>query len=270
MTPDNTEPPKPDTPNGPAGTPPSDGQKEVEELLEMFRQQVARDRPLLPSGCLVPIGCLTGLLAVCSIAVPFLLIFLLFFGLLWLLVRQLAVSKKEREVARKLAERTDVRLAGPLIQVLSWPEDELHVAARYALFRILPRMRASDARLLNAEHRRVLHRVLRSADYAFIEVILKALEQVGDETSIPSVERLANRRAWWPDDRRIRDAARECLPALKARLEGAGHTLLRPTGAADEPAETLLRSVRNTNHRPEDELLRPPQEELPDTGEPKG
>src|SRR2546423_15658163 len=117
-------------------------QKAVDEVLELFRKEVARDTPLLPSGCLIAIAILTGLLTVCSVGSPLFFVFLLSGGLMWLLVRQLAATKKDKEVAKRLAVHSDVRMVGPLLGILAWPEHDVQAAARQALFHILPRLKA--------------------------------------------------------------------------------------------------------------------------------
>jgi hypothetical protein len=112
--------------------------------------------------------------------------------------------------------------------------------------------------------------------------VLKALEQVGDETALGPVRRLAalsparieeNIRcyrqadvsslrgsAFWEDVKRVRQAAVECLEALEVRLESReqAQTLLRASDSTHvDPSGTLLRPAVGGNETASEELLRP-------------
>jgi len=83
----------------------------------------------------------------------------------------------------------------------------------------------------------------------------QALEQVGDETSLPTVEKLFETT----DNDRVLKAAEACLPFLQQRAVLGKHTLLRaashntadlllPAHGAAEPApDMLLRAVSEGN-----------------------
>ncbi len=98
---------------------------------------------------------------------------------------------------------------------------------------------------------------------------LKRLEEIGDETVIDPVQRLAAHplrfvsvraplrtvQEYRQDAQRIREAAQSCLDSLRARSDVQQRTLLRSAAAA--PSDTLLRPVQASpgDTRPE-ELLR--------------
>lgn len=128
---------------------------------------------------------------------------------------------------------------GPLIDVLAtrtsigfFPGRKIKVA----LIRLLPRLQSTDANLLVPRQRSALNRFLRHDDSgrnpfynADLSVaILRALEQVGDETALPDVRNLAKSAK----DARVRSAAQECLPFLQQLVDHPHleNTLLRASG----------------------------------------
>ena len=133
-----------------------------------------------------------------------------------------------------------------------------------SLSSLLPRLQASDAKnllprhisILNNEltHRRTLKWKPRvGTDH--ILTVLKALEQVGDETSLTAVEKLVH----ITKSEKVREAAEACLPFLQQRAVLGKHTLLRAAshntadlllpahGAAEPKSDTLLRAVSEGN-----------------------
>ena len=95
------------------------------------------------------------------------------------------------EAVKQIAVLDDIRAVGPLADALELDAKSIRTVARKALTRLLPRLQASDAHLLNADQRASLHRALKSKDEEFVIAALKAYEQVGDEKALPYVERLA-------------------------------------------------------------------------------
>jgi len=114
-----------------------------------------------------------------------------------------------------------------------------------ALTRLLPRMKAADTQLLSTSQRALLYQTLRLANARrhaeFLEALLRALEQVGDTTAIPYVKALAESEPYSLRQRRVVDAAKECLPYLEgcARQNRDSQVLLRAT--AGEVDASLLR-----------------------------
>ena len=85
--------------------------------------------------------------------------------------------------------------------------------------------------------------MLRGNSEDLILAVLKAFERVGDASALPSVERLATALGKTSAERRIREAALECLPFLRWRIEQmhATQTLLRSANPPDTPPAVLLR-----------------------------
>lgn len=269
----------PEEPSAPTG-PPQPAQdtgtvQDVEGLLESLRRESANRKPWIQSGCLYPIGCsliLVSAVAGCAASFAESNLWILFgalflSGSVTLALNRLSVSERQRQILHKLRLLDDLRVIGPLIDALRWPEPEMRTGIEFTLARLLPRLKASDRNLLSDLQILTLGRALRnwvpawpmsssSDTAAFVLSTLRTLEQIGGEESLPYVERLAKRRARSPWQRQIQDAARECLPALRHRLEVAGTTLVRP---ADSPAgaEALLRPAGSGERSDSDQLLRP-------------
>ena len=105
-----------------------------------------------------------------------------------------------------------------------------------ALVRLLPTVEESDSELLTGEHRESFNRLLSArlpVDYLsgalvapeYLVSILQALSRIGDSSSLPAVERLANS----PGSSKVKDAARACLRLLRRRSAELGDALLRPS-----------------------------------------
>lgn len=155
-----------------------------------------------------------------------------------------AASKKQTEATKRLAQFDDVRAVGPLVDALGFQDKDTRNVAGEALVRLLPRLQASDASLLNVEQRRLLTRALDGKNQPLSLAILKALEQVGDEQSLPTVERLA--KGLGPSA--LQQAARNCLPTLTMRVEHlrASAELLRAADGNMTPQGVLLRPAAAT------------------------
>lgn len=177
-------------------------------------------------------------------------------------LNRLVLSGRHRELARKLAVYKRLQFVGTFVEMLDWPDREIQRIARETLTDLLPQMRASDTRLLNAAHWRCLYRQLNvemaKRHGPFLKAILKALEQVGDETAVPYVERLASSPGITRARREVRDAARECLPALYSRSEQvhASQTLLRASVQEEDRAAMLLRPTSEAVTTDPEQLLR--------------
>ena len=178
------------------------------------------------------------------------------------LYRATLTSKHVRDV-RALARTEDIGKVGALADILEWPDPHLcHIAAD-ALARLLPRLKASDAHLLNARQRISIYRMLDTAHAKtytqFLESVLLALQQIGDLEAIPYVERLASTPLTnsMREDR-VKKAAQACLPFLKtvAAQNQAHQTLLRASALDDHDSEDLLRPTPNEAPLNQTQLLR--------------
>jgi hypothetical protein len=189
----------------------------------------------------------------------------LIFGVFTLLSTQLyrlTLTEKHRMLAKKLAKLNDVRCIDRLTEALEWPDPNIRQYAIAALTRLLQRVRATDNVLRTPRQRGNLHRMLTPANAnrheKFMLAILKALEQVGDDTSVPPVKQLAEALATSPAQRRVCTAARECLPALQLRAANhqSSHTLLRASSATSTAVEMLVRPANGAMITEQEQLLR--------------
>lgn len=145
-------------------------------------------------------------------------------------------DKKRLETTRRLAEGDDVRAVGPLAEALFDGDKAVREIAERGLIRLLPRLKESDAHVLNEEQNRRLRRALDGSNEDLAIAVLRALEFVGDSNALWDVLKLRSRtRA-----ERVRDAAKECLPYLEARVPQ--DSLLRSSEAPSVPADALIRS----------------------------
>ena len=166
-----------------------------------------------------------------------------------------------------LTESGNVSAIPTLIDAITLNASQKYrVRVTRALAALLPRLKASDANLLTSRHRYTLNLMLgscfqphlRGIDEEFTLAILKAYEQVGDAKAVPVVEKIANHNPRNAGQRRIQQAAEECLPLLRANLGevASTQTLLRAsTRQADAPA-MLLRPAAAASLTPPAELLR--------------
>ncbi len=162
-----------------------------------------------------------------------------------------------------------VKAIGPLIETFDINISGAQSKQRHkALTPLLYKLKASDACLLTPSQYRALHRALE-VEYQTLHgtqegldlklAMLKALEQVGNESFISIVERLANRKSLTKRQRMIQAAAQECLPYLKLNAGSvtAQRTLLRASTMNDSSTASLLRPAGYAPDAPVDQLLRP-------------
>ncbi len=149
--------------------------------------------------------------------------------------------RAHRNMATLLAQLEDPRFVGPALLMMANQQEDLNVvrSALLALQRLLPRVRADHADLFTAAHQKAMATLLGLSDPTLNLLVLQALEQVGDESTIPAVEKLTYRR-----HRQVQAAAQQCLLYLRTRADQRrqAQTLLRPSGFEAAP-ETLLRPV---------------------------
>ena len=180
-----------------------------------------------------------------------------------------ASSKSYKSAASELSTIEERRAVGPLAECLDIEEKTVRIQVEKALIRLLPRLQASDAALLDLEPRACLNKALQGKNEELMVAILRAYEQVGDETALPYVEALARKvpessntaqnagfkeaslqvlrepRAALSLTGNVAEAAQACLPALRLRVEQqrASQTLLRGSSAREVAPDTLLRAA---------------------------
>ena len=186
--------------------------------------------------------------------------------------------QRRRRLTATVAEQYDVRSIGALIDALKLDDLKTREIAQDALISVLPRLQASDATLLHDAQRAKLCHILslpvenplfKDVRYLFqparnsaIDIriaILQAFEQVGDNKALSVVERLAKREAGSAGEKRIQEAARQCLPALQLRTEEqrSSQTLLRAVDASTAGTDILLQAATGTQDVQPEQLLRP-------------
>jgi hypothetical protein len=172
----------------------------------------------------------------------------------------------------------DMSTIGSLVEVLRVDDSQTRQVASLTLTQMLPRLKASDAHLLNEAQRtrllnvinlpvesplykdiRTLFRPAHNDKIDFHVAILKALEQVGDSKALPVVEKLAKGNPKTEGEQRIKEAAQNCLLFLQQRVQQQvySQTLLRPAGIGPDDAETLLRPAEGAPETDHETLLRP-------------
>ncbi len=173
-----------------------------------------------------------------------------------------AATKTHKKAASELTAIDDLRAVGPLAESLDIEEHDINAQVQTALIRLLPRLQSSDAALLDANSRACLNRALGGLNETFTLAILKAYEQIGDESALPFVDRLARGeaaagKAMLEPSPRIIEAALECREFLRLRVERqrASQTLLRGASRLEAAPDTLLRAAQQTTTDPE-QLLR--------------
>jgi hypothetical protein len=182
------------------------------------------------------------------------------------------------ELTEVMLDRANLSLLVPIVAMLQIrpvgrTEKRLRRTLQGILKHILARVHAQDGAHLSRAQRDALNRLLTKPleDPELTLCVLKALQQAGDATALPYVQRLADLPVplrWRQPDKRhkceyvaeIRWTAATCLPFLSAQQEQTRQalTLLRPAEAQTVLPETLLRpaSAANTEVSPE-QLLRP-------------
>lgn len=181
-----------------------------------------------------------------------------FTGMIGGMVALFAATQLQKDAATALTRYDDIRSVGPLAEALEFEDKGVATEASGALVRLLPRLRASDHAVLTPDQRRCLDRSVvkrRNADLTM--AVLAAYEQIGDETSVELVERIAAGEVKGIGDQRVIAYAGEILPAMRrnAELVKAAQTLLRPADAAE--SDMLLRPAGGAPDGPEERLLRP-------------
>jgi hypothetical protein len=257
------------------------GTETVSSLLDVLQQEGSRHRPSMHEGWLLAYLFVAGPLILASLCCAltdrnwrglFGAAILLLGG--GMALNGMVGSRRQKEAAQKLACHDDPSTVAWLVSFLAWSDRDVQAASIRALTRLLPRLRASDAYLLEGEWRQRLYETLNS-DYVrrepdFVIAVLKALEQIGDAAALPYVHHLAQGSPRTANRKRVQAAAWDCLPFLQTRIEQqhSRQTLLR-AASPDVAPETLLRPAAAAPVADPDELLRPGpsrSERTPDSG----
>lgn len=232
------------------------GPNAVDVLLELLEDEdrVRKKRRNIGIGVIAVVVCLMVVMAATHSGANI----GSFTGVFTSIAALFAATAVQKNAARVLAEYDDIRAVGRIAEALEYDDKNVVEQAMTALTRMLPRLRASDWELLTTEQRRILDRALLKNRRAELSLaILSAYEQVGDELSVPVVERIATGEVRRVRDQRIVQRAADVLPAMRlsARRVRDRQTLLRPADEADD--STLLRPASGPPAGPTETLLRP-------------
>lgn len=181
------------------------------------------------------------------------------------------------ELMRFLRITDDPRLIGDILDLQVEAQrhirtfEEVYVSCEHATMRLLPLLRETDAEALNTRQRELLRaNLFTTFTYSggehgggvamcqgeFSELILKALEHIGDRRDLPDVQRLIHHRLLHRTE--VRELAHLCANAIIAReAQGSNANMsLRPGDKSDEP-NSLLRSASDATTTDQSVLLRP-------------
>lgn len=237
------------------------GQPTLEDLLSVIqeesKQRKVRSRLAVIFACLIIAGGVVSLIARIKWGIK--LQFVPLMGAFTALTVALsAMSQKQKDTTKALAQFDDVRAVGAFAEALEVPEKDVVAVAERKLRELLPRLQASDAPLLDAQQRAILNKKLLTGNADLVLAILKAYEQVGDSTAVANVETLSRGTKKWDEASDVVQAARACLPFLQERLRRAEQeqTLLRASDGNQTAPETLLRPAAPTQDAQAETLLR--------------
>jgi hypothetical protein len=248
--------------------------KEVGEIVDQWSQK-ATERKLknrltyLLAASIFPF-------AICSCIYHNSLWVLCGYPLLLLFVYMAGRPNKLEDRLRNLGRYDDLRLIGPLTEMLDDYTDgaKMCYVARRTLSETLQGVTESDFYLLNNLQRDRLRQVVKKEyagailfgsrlPYDFTVSVLLAWQKVGNADDLPIVEQLAEGNgfaesftAQYPTrvPEAVQKAAQECLPILRERVKIArsSQSLLRPSSSIQVNENTLLRvaspeSLYNSN-----------------------
>ncbi len=164
----------------------------------------------------------------------------------------------------QLAKYSDPRMLGPMIEVFAWDYriaflEILNSRSIYesALISALQAVRNENDVQLTPNQIHLLNSAVHVNKLSLSTAILNALRFTGNTESLVWLRRLSKSRIII-GHKEIPGIARECLPALEARVLNLSNseTLLRPSSAEDIGRDVLLRPVLNSGESASDELLR--------------
>jgi hypothetical protein len=168
-----------------------------------------------------------------------------------------ALTPQQMKLASKLGSVDNLEAVGPLAEMTAWPDARLRSMAIAALTRLLPRLKSSDTQLLSVVQRTILYDWLKlehSRSHAEFQVaMLTALEQIGDLAAVPRVQALAVEVPLNVRQKRVVEAARNCLPYLAgcAHQNRQSQVLLRAISDDSADASLLRPAPQFTDLHPE-------------------
>ena len=276
MIPSEIQPESPDTPQSFQTEAEAQAARLVTERLNEITKRAKRVTPHLMAGCVLGFAVL---ILACILTVelskphkpPRLLSDVVYYGgvlLIPALSFWFALRVSPKFEVEEIARLGGVEAIPPLLAVLKNNlSSKQNRAIRLALTALLPQMKASDAPLLTPAARYSINTWLWNTceiggkflcSDALRLASLKALEQVGDSSSISTVEKLTRMKPRTPSQEKIKQAAIECLPMLRAHCGDVetARTLLRASQSEAARPGTLLRPASGAGQTDSAELLR--------------
>lgn len=180
-------------------------------------------------------------------------------------------SRKERGILDELTRSEDSRAIGPLLQRMHLRKRSLRDAQYRTLASLMLRLKADDAMALSESDLRMIYQELTLFELSLYQhmrgtqwddliiAMLHAVGVAGDSRALGVVTSLATRVARTSTQRRIRQAAAECLPRLRERVarNESRCNLLSPADDPNAPSSSLLRPAQDTSQTDPSVLLRP-------------
>ena len=161
----------------------------------------------------------------------------------WWNMKRLVGLRRAAVAAMSRAKNT--RYVGALASCLDDPDPHVRRSAAQSLRHILPHMQARDRNHLSPNEMNALLRALDGDDPDLAVAVLTAFQQIGDKRALRRVAFLIDSPVHYES---VRNAAWECLPQVKLRLQEAqeAEALLRPAHDVENThSEDLLRPVRD-------------------------
>ncbi len=178
-------------------------------------------------------------------------------GLLVLPLNLISLSRKRNRVLDVVSQIDDVRVLGPVTELL----ERDRAAAGKALVLLLPRIKPEDRERLLPSQLSQLHQLLltlRRDEKELGAAVVTALGKVGDSRSLVLLERIAESRS--RKHIALREAALLALPPLRQYVDNMrlGKALLRPS---QSPTNELLHPAAGGTDLGNNALLRPDNNE---------
>ena len=185
--------------------------------------------------------------------------------LLCVAIGAMLIPHSDSKSLAALADAPDITMIGPLLESLEAAPEARARKIHALLTLLLPRIRSSDAVLLNQRQRRLLYRTLlyntlqlgdadNEQEVEYLLAVLQAITYVGDQEAVVCLRQVVQRN----EQTHVCQAASECLIAIETRMaqQHIHDSLLRASSPSENSAELLRGTQPDVETSPET-LLRP-------------
>jgi hypothetical protein len=258
--------------------PPITDEQEIVRVLEEWKETSRKHRALIRKlgfigGTLFGISWLTRLIASVGHALGWwgriptaweLALILIAAPAILLLPAVVLLQSRYKRYSHDLPYVSDVRAVGPLLETVFKFGERPPIEFTQALTRLLPQLKASDARLLSPEQKSILY---SSAMHASVSIAgtdaektayrlsaLQAITQIGEEKAVKHLEKIV--ADGWESDK-ILKAAHFALDAVKQRAEQTKESTTLLRASEDTAADGTLLKPAMPQDAEQDNLLRP-------------